>query len=133
MLMIPHYVLFMLLNLALVFSSKKLKERVLVSSLASWWQLIFLIVIVAIPDSTGKWIKWAILTLLLSYPYCHPLLVSLTSGVRRNDALAIQNETDVLFAQNSGSVRTRTVASSVYNMSVQASSLIASNVYRQGT
>jgi hypothetical protein len=81
MLMIPHYVMFMLLNLALVFLSKKLKERVLVSSLASWWQLIFLIVIVAIPDATNNWIKWAILTLLLSYPYCHPLLVSLTSGV----------------------------------------------------
>ena len=83
MLMIPNYVFFMLLNLALVFLSKKLKERVLVSSLASWWQLIFLIIIVAIPDSTNKWIKWALLTLLLSYPYCHPLLVSLTSGVSR--------------------------------------------------
>lgn len=31
---------------------------------------------------------------------------------------------------NSGSVRTRTVASSVYNMSVQGASLIASNVYQ---
>jgi hypothetical protein len=133
MLMIPNHVLFILLNLALVFLSKKLKERVLVSSLASWWQLIFLIAIVTIPDSTGKWVKWAILTLLLSYPYCHPLLVSLTSGVGRDNVVAIQTETDVMLAQNAGSVRTRTVASSVYNMSVQASSLIASNVYRQGT
>jgi hypothetical protein len=31
---------------------------------------------------------------------------------------------------NAGSVRTRTVASSVYNMSVQAASLIASNIYQ---
>lgn len=32
--------------------------------------------------------------------------------------------------QNAGSVRTRTVASSVYNMAVQAGSLIASNIYQ---
>lgn len=31
---------------------------------------------------------------------------------------------------NAGSVRTRTVASSVYNMFVQASQLIASNIYQ---
>lgn len=35
-------------------------------------------------------------------------------------------------SMNSGSVRTRTVASSVYNMSVQGASLIASNIYQPG-
>jgi hypothetical protein len=34
---------------------------------------------------------------------------------------------------NAGSVRTRTVASSVYNMAVQAASLIASNIYQPST
>lgn len=33
-------------------------------------------------------------------------------------------------SSNAGSVRTRTVASSLYNMFVQASSLVASNVYQ---
>jgi hypothetical protein len=33
-------------------------------------------------------------------------------------------------SMNSGSVRTRTVASSVYNMAVQSASLIASNIYQ---
>jgi hypothetical protein len=33
-------------------------------------------------------------------------------------------------SMNAGSVRTRTVASSVYNMAVQAASLIASNIYQ---
>ncbi|UZJ53608.1 hypothetical protein CBS101457_002928 [Exobasidium rhododendri] len=111
LLTIPSSVLFILMNLGLAFLSKKVKERTLVSSLAAWWQLIFLIVLVTIPDSTGKWTKWAILSLLLAYPYAHPILVSMNS-------------------MNAGSVRTRTVASSVYNMFVQASSLIASNVYR---
>ncbi|KAJ9096220.1 hypothetical protein QFC20_006464 [Naganishia adeliensis] len=112
MLMIPQMVMFMINNLALVFTSKKLKERLLTASLGSWWQLIFLLVVATIPDSTGKWVKWVLLSLLLAYPYAHPLLVSNVSG-------------------NAGSVRTRTVASSVYNMSVQACSMIASNVYRE--
>ncbi|KAJ9125072.1 hypothetical protein QFC22_000025 [Naganishia vaughanmartiniae] len=101
MLMIPQAVLFMV----------RLNERLLTATLGSWWQLIFLIVIATIPDDTGKWVKWALLSLLLSYFYQHPLLVGMVSA-------------------NSGSVRTRTVASSVYNMAVQASSMIASNVYR---
>ncbi|KAJ9108708.1 hypothetical protein QFC21_000028 [Naganishia friedmannii] len=111
MLMIPQAVLFMINNLALLFTSKKLNERLLTATLGSWWQLIFLIVIATIPDDTGKWVKWALVSLLLSYFYQHPLLVGMVSA-------------------NSGSVRTRTVASSVYNMAVQASSMIASNVYR---
>lgn len=49
-----------------------------------------------------------------------------------NNLTPIGTIIDAGLVQNSGSVRTRTVASSVYNMSVQASSLIASNVYRQG-
>lgn len=49
-----------------------------------------------------------------------------------NNLPSVGTSVDVGLVQNSGSVRTRTVASSVYNMSVQASSLIASNVYRQG-
>lgn len=70
MLQIPHYVLFMLNNLGLSFLSKRLKERTFVASLAAWWQFIFLIVLVAIPDSTNRWAKYAILTLFLAYPYC---------------------------------------------------------------
>ncbi|KAK4687874.1 hypothetical protein P7C73_g2242, partial [Tremellales sp. Uapishka_1] len=110
LLVIPSYVLVMTNNLALAFTSKKVKERTLVASIGSWWQLIFLIVLVTIPDSTGKWTKWAILTLFIGYPYAHPILVSMNS-------------------MNAGTVRTRTVASSVYNMAVQSGSLIASNVY----
>lgn len=68
-------------NLALVFTSKKVKERLLTASLGSWWQLIFLIIVATIPDSTGKWAKWILLSLLLAYPYAHPLLVSNVSGV----------------------------------------------------
>ena len=33
-------------------------------------------------------------------------------------------------SRNAGAVRTRTVASAIYNMSVQASSIISQNIYR---
>jgi predicted MFS family arabinose efflux permease len=111
MLTIPSSVLFLIGNLALAFTSKKLNERTLVSSLSAWWLLILFAVLVNLPDTTGKWVKWAVLTLVIGYPYPHPILVSMNSA-------------------NSGSVRTRTVAASLYNMFVQAATLIGSNVYQ---
>lgn len=111
LLTIPSSVLFIIFNLSLAFTTKKLNERTLVSSIQAWWHLILLIVLVTIPDDTSKWAKWVILSLFVGYPYCHPILVSMNS-------------------MNAGSVRTRTVASSVYNMHVQAASLVASNIYR---
>lgn len=83
MLTIPSSVLFIINNLGLAFFSKKVNERTLVSSLAAWWQLIFLIVLVTIPDDTSKWAKWAILSLMIAYPYCHPILVSMNSMVSK--------------------------------------------------
>ena len=47
--------------------------------------------------------------LLIGQPYAHAVLVALVS-------------------RNSGHVRTRTVATAMYNMTVQASNIIANNV-----
>lgn len=44
-------------NLALGFTSKRVKERTLVASIGSWWQLILLIVLVTIPDNINHWAK----------------------------------------------------------------------------
>ncbi|WOO83838.1 putative transporter [Vanrija pseudolonga] len=111
MLIIPSQVLFCIGNLTLAFLVRRYKERLATASLAAWWLLIWFIVLVCLPDHSSKWLKWAILTLIVGYPYPHPILVSMNSS-------------------NAGSVRTRTVASSLYNMFVQASSLVASNVYQ---
>ena len=62
--------------------------------------------------SGSNWAKWVLSTLLVGYPYVHAILVSLTS-------------------RNAGSVRTRTVGSSLYNMAVQTSNIISSQIYRQ--
>ncbi|KAM0792918.1 hypothetical protein ACM66B_002678 [Microbotryomycetes sp. NB124-2] len=111
LLQIPYLILFMTNNVILSYFSRRIKERTFVASIASWWMLILLSVIVALPHA-GKWTKYALLSLLLAYPYPHPILVSWNSA-------------------NSGSVRTRSVSASLYNMCVQAASIISSNIYRQ--
>ena len=111
LLTIPYNVLNLINNLALTFLSKKTGERTIVASLGSWWQLILIIAIVAIPDSTGAWPKYALLSLYLAYPYAHPILVGWNSA-------------------NSGSVRTRSVSASTYNISVQIGSIISSQIYQ---
>ncbi|KAH6695358.1 major facilitator superfamily domain-containing protein [Plectosphaerella plurivora] len=55
------------------------------------------------------WGRYAVTVLIVGYPYVHSILVGLTS-------------------RNAGSVRTRTVGSAFYNMCVQTSSIIGSNV-----
>ncbi|ORY90782.1 major facilitator superfamily domain-containing protein [Leucosporidium creatinivorum] len=111
LLIIPSQILFIINNLGLSFLSRKLNERTIVASLGSWWQFPLMLALVLIPDSTGAWQKYAILTLILGYPYAHPILVSWNS-------------------RNSGSVRTRSVSASLYNIAVQLASIISSNIYR---
>ncbi|AFR97705.2 hypothetical protein C343_05853 [Cryptococcus neoformans C23] len=111
LLTIPSNVMFIFMNLGVSFLSKRLNERLIVTTVQPIWHLIFLIVIIALPDDVNRWAKWVVTSLFMAYPYCHPILVSMNS-------------------MNAGSVRTRTVASSVYNMFVQAASLIASNIYQ---
>lgn len=50
--------------------------------------------------------------MLVGHPYVHAILVAITS-------------------RNAGTVRTRTVASALYNMTVQAGSIISQNIYRE--
>ncbi|OCF32497.1 hypothetical protein I316_05925 [Kwoniella heveanensis BCC8398] len=111
LLTIPSNVLFIIFNLSLAFISRRTNQRLLATLVQPVWALVFLIVLVTIPDNVNRWAKWAIVSLLQAYPYAHPILVSMNS-------------------MNAGSVRTRTVASSVYNMFVQAASLVASNIYQ---
>lgn len=59
----------------------------------------------------NKWGTYAVLTVMLGDPYIHAMMVSACS-------------------RNSSSIKTRTVSASVYNMFVQAGSIIASNIYR---
>jgi hypothetical protein len=70
-----------------------------------------LIALEFLPKAVSPWSRWVLSTLLVGHPYIHAILVAITS-------------------RNAGAVRTRTVASALYNMTVQAGSIISQNIYR---
>ncbi|KAF2205200.1 MFS general substrate transporter [Delitschia confertaspora ATCC 74209] len=112
LLTIPAYVLFILQLLFWTWMSEKWNNRFIVSMVSQVWAFPLLFALEYIPAHASHWAKWTISTLLVGHPYIHPILVAITS-------------------RNAGTVRTRTVASAVYNMSVQASNLISQNIYRE--
>lgn len=109
LLTIPAYVLFIVNLLFWVWVSEKTNQRFLTGLVSQIWCLPLLISLEVLPASTGPWVKWALNVLLVGAPYVHAINVAITS-------------------RNAGSVRTRTVASALYNMFVQASNVIGSNV-----
>lgn len=68
-----------------------------------------LIALEVLPDEASPWTRWALISLVLAMPYVHAIVVAITS-------------------RNAGTVRTRTVATALYNMSVQVSSIVGNNV-----
>ncbi|PGH16708.1 hypothetical protein AJ79_01581 [Helicocarpus griseus UAMH5409] len=112
LLTIPAYVLFIITCLFMSWLSEKINQRFLLGVINQTWSLAMVIALVLISPDESPWARWVINTLLIGAPYIHPIIVAITS-------------------RNAGSVRTRTVASAMYNMCVQASSIIASNVYRE--
>lgn len=110
LLTIPAYVLFIIQLQFWTWLSEKIKQRFLLGLSSQIWCLPLLIALEV--GTFGPWPTWAIATLLVGAPYVHAILVAITS-------------------RNAGSVRTRTVASALYNMMVQASNIIAANIYRE--
>lgn len=111
LLTIPAYVLFILQVFFWTWLSEKINQRFLLGVAVELWVMAVLIALEVIPANTSHWAKWACSTLVVGYPYIHAVLVAITS-------------------RNAGTVRTRTVASALYNMCVQAANIIASEIYR---
>ena len=109
LLTIPAYVLFIINLLWCTWLSEKINQRFLIGLISQIWALPVLIALELLHKSEGPWVKWALAVLLVGSPYVHAIIVAITS-------------------RNAGSVRTRTVASALYNMCVQASNVIGSNV-----
>ncbi|KAG8724328.1 hypothetical protein FRC12_024324, partial [Ceratobasidium sp. 428] len=112
LLTIPSSVFFIINSLLLVQFSRIVNERSIVCSIGSIWMLPLLVALAVLPDSTNAWIRYTLVTLLISYPYAHPILAAWNS-------------------QNSGTVRTRTVSVALYNIFVQAGSVISTRVYNE--
>ncbi|CZR68109.1 related to permease [Phialocephala subalpina] len=104
---------FFLVNLLIITKvSQYFKERSIVSSSSNIWIFPWLVGLVTLSPDANLWIRYTLLTGLLSYPYCHAILVAWNS-------------------KNSNTVRTRAVSAALYNMFVQAGNIVATNIYRE--
>ncbi|KAI8934985.1 hypothetical protein NX059_008651 [Plenodomus lindquistii] len=111
LLTIPAYALFIIQLLFWTWVSERINQRFLVCLVSQIWVLPLLIALEFLAVGASPWARWTLATLVVGHPYVHAILVAITS-------------------RNAGTVRTRTVASAVYNMTVQASSIISQNIYR---
>lgn len=116
LLVIPSQIGSILSMMGLALLSEQVNERTGVSMLEQIWILPFLIALRALPKNPDPWTFYGLSTLLLSFPYSHPVQVAWTS-------------------RNAGAVATRTVSASVYNMYVARASfpaVVPSNPSDQG-
>lgn len=111
LLTIPSQFLFGVNLLIISRISEWVNERSLVSSTSAIWIFPWLVALVTLGAKASNWVRYALLTGLLSYPYCHAILVAWNS-------------------RNSNAVRTRAVSAALYNMFVQAGNIVGSNIYR---
>ena len=109
LLSIPAYVLFIIGLLTITWISEKINQRFLVASFSQVWSFPIILALELLPKSRSPWATWALASLLYAQPYCHAILVAICS-------------------RNAGTVRTRTVASALYNMMVQTSNIYGANV-----
>lgn len=101
-----------LVNLPLlVLLSRYTKEKSICVAISNIFILPFIIALVVLPNNTNNWVKYVLLTGILSQPYAHAILAAWVS-------------------QSANSVRARAVGTSLYNMSYQVGSIIATQIYR---
>ncbi|KAF4122228.1 Major Facilitator Superfamily [Geosmithia morbida] len=111
LLSIPYIATSCVTMLAITGISELVNNRSLVAMAEDAWLLPCFVALLAMPDPISAWSYFAISTVLLSFPYTHPIQVAWTS-------------------RNAGSVQNRTVSASLYNMFVQASGMIGANIYQ---
>ncbi|KAI1120975.1 MFS general substrate transporter [Nemania abortiva] len=111
LLTIPYNALHIITLLILTRVSEYFNERTLVSSIQNIWMFPALAALRWWPGvSVDAWGTYTLLTVLLTYPYCHAILVAWVS-------------------RNSNSVGTRSVSAAVYNMAVQAGNVVGNFIY----
>ncbi|KAF8512045.1 allantoate permease [Gautieria morchelliformis] len=111
LLTIPSTVVGMVTLFAITLISEAVDSRSLVSMAEDLWALPCLVALYLLPAMPNPWTYYIVATVLLSFPYTHAIQVAWCS-------------------RNAGGVASRTVNASLYNMFVQASSVISANIYR---
>ncbi|KAI6046795.1 allantoate permease [Pisolithus marmoratus] len=111
LLSIPYQALGIVTMFLVTLLSEHIGERTFVAMLEDLWTLPFLVALYALPSEPNQWVFFGIVTGLLSFPsvaYLHQL---------------------AWCSRNAGSVSGRTVNASLYNMFLQANSIISSQIY----
>ncbi|KAF9225352.1 hypothetical protein BS17DRAFT_801418 [Gyrodon lividus] len=111
LLTLPSTVLGLINLLVASYLAERIQSRVLGSLVLQIWALPLLIALQSFGLSTSQWNYYVVVTLITGLPYVHPIQVAWASS-------------------NSGSVKTRTMSASVYNMFVQAGAIVYANIYR---
>jgi predicted MFS family arabinose efflux permease len=112
LLTIPYSVFHICTLLLLTQLSERTNERTLVAMIQPLWTLPCVIALRFWPGTeVNKWGTFALTTVLLSYPYCHAILVGWTS-------------------KNANNVGARSVSAALYNMMVQLGNICANFIYR---
>lgn len=105
-------------------------ERTLVSMIQPLWTLPCLIALRFWPGSLHKaWGTYALVSVLLSYPYCHAILVAVSSPAPFPPNTN-SNTPSQWTSKNSNNVGARSVSAALYNMSVQLGNICANFIYR---
>ncbi|KAJ5098390.1 hypothetical protein N7532_005391 [Penicillium argentinense] len=112
LLTIPSTVISIITMLAITYLSEVTGQLSWVSIIGQVWTFPFVVYLYVVDVNTAnKWAVWVVMTLLLGFPNSHAIQVGWNS-------------------RNSNTVRSRTVSAAMYNMCVQASAIISSNIYR---
>ncbi|KAI0937175.1 hypothetical protein AcV5_005134 [Taiwanofungus camphoratus] len=111
LLSIPATALGTIMLLVSCYLSEIINSRVGATIILQFWALPLLIALYTFTEKTSPWVYFAVVSILIGYPYVHPVQVAWAST-------------------NSYSVGTRTVSASLYNMFVQAGGIISANIYR---
>jgi len=112
LLSIPAYVIGAIGLLATCYLSEMIDSRVLSTVILQFWALPLLITLYTFTEETSPWVYFAVVSLIVGFPYVHPIQVAWTS-------------------RNSNSVKMRTISACMYNVFFQADYIIGgANIYR---
>lgn len=132
LLTIPAYVLFGIQLLWWTWVSERWNNRFGIVLVSMIWCFPLVLALELMPSNASPWAWYACSALLVGYPYIHAILGEYfclqTLGCLGLRRILICSSSVAITSRNAGSVRTRTVGSAIYNMAVQAGSIISSNV-----
>jgi len=111
LLTIPANVLGIINLLILAWLSERFNSRTAFGVVQQLYTLPLLALLITFTEKTSPWVYYAVVTLVIGFPYFHAIQVSWVS-------------------RNSYSVDKRTVSASIYNMTAQMGAIVSANIYR---